>query len=171
MKVLAEKLFGLGERKHQWNELNITIKRCIIKDFLVNIGIITVFSVLFIMTRVYDIIFLGVICLIFGLVASYHKLLLFEYEHYVTINGTCVKIDKPQKKTFLGNTYGKCTAIIKVDEMFFEIIIPFSMQVTVGSQLCIYTNSNAIMQKIGNTYTISTSLLIEVQTMNYETTE
>lgn len=164
MKKKILNIFGFVDKKKNWTDLNTNIQLRIYKDIILAIAVLGMGIFVSISSFNWVVVIATIVGVLALLLMAYNKALIFEYETYASLTGECVKIDKPQKTTkFLKNiSYGKCVAVVKVEDFFVEIIIPFSSGIIEGTEVTIFAMPNTIMQKNSDYYIISNYLALTI---------
>lgn len=158
-----KKLFGFEEKKYSWSTLDESLKKELIKRsgilialFLINIYIVLSFKDLYMLCLF---LLIDVAYAIF----LYYTLLLFEYEKYITVEGTILKIVNETKTSRRGGiSWGKCSMIIQVNNVLVEVPISISSKYKKGVRAKIYVLDKNVIQVETDYFKILSPLAISI---------
>lgn len=169
MKEKILRICGYEDKKRKWTDLSADVQLRIYKDVGIAFLVLGMGICIFISSMNWMLLITAIIATIALLIISYNRVLIFEYEKFVTLIGKCIKIDRQKKtsKIFKDIVYGKCSAVFEVDDFFVEIIVPHASQITEGSEVEIFAMPNAIRKKNDDYYTIDNFLALHItKTLN-----
>lgn len=158
-----KKLFGFEEKKYTWNTLDESLKKEMIKRSGVLIALLLIN--LYILLSLKDLYMLILFLLIDTsyIFFLYYTLLLFEYEKYITVEGTILKIEN-ETKTYRHRetSWGKCSMVIQVNDVLVEVPISMSNKYKEGVRVKIYVLDKNVLQIETDYFKILSSLTIEI---------
>ena len=162
MEKLKE-LFGFKEKKYTWSTLDESLKKEFVKRsgvlivlFLINIYIILSLNDIYMLCMF---LFIDITYAIF----LYYTLLLFEYEKYITVEGTILKIVNETKTSRQrGISWGKCSMVMQVNNVLVEVPISISSRYKKGVRVKIYVLDKNVIQVETDYFKILSPLAVSI---------